>query len=321
MKKILFLGLMSVLVLSACATKKDTITLEEAKIKANDFITNNLVQPGTEISIKEVVEEAGLYKVVVNLPDGQEIDSYISMDGKKFFPQVMDIEEAEASTPSTDNGARAQQQAQLSDIVKTEKPLVEAFVMSHCPYGTQLEKGLLPVIKTLGDKADIKIKFVDYAMHGEKELDEQLRQYCIQKEQNDKYFEYLECFLADDNYERCLEETKINTRSLATCVGATDKEFKVKELFADKSTWSGGRYPQFNTSKEENLKYGVKGSPTFVVNGSTVSTGRDSASLLSSVCAGFEVQPEECLTKLSSVSPSPGFGFGTGGAATEATCN
>ncbi|PLX21679.1 hypothetical protein C0584_02065 [Candidatus Parcubacteria bacterium] len=321
MKKIIFVGLMSLLVLSACATKEKPLTLEEAKVKAAEFINNNLVQPGTEVSIKEVTEEAGLYKVVVNLPNDQEIESFITKDGKKFFPQVMDIEEVESQTVDAGNSAQAQQQQQLTDIPKNTKPVVEAFVMSHCPYGTQIEKGLLPVVETLGDKIDFKIKFVDYAMHGEKELDEQLRQYCIQEEQNDKYLAYLECFLADEDSEGCLAETKVNTRTMDACVAKTDEEFKVKELFADQSTWSGGRYPQFNTSKDDNEKYGVGGSPTFVVNGTTISTGRDSASLLATICAGFETAPSECSTQLSSASPSPGFGFGTSGAASDASCN
>jgi hypothetical protein len=321
MKKIIFLGLMSILVLSACATKEKTLTLEEAKVKANDFIANNLVQPGTEISIKEVVEDAGLYKVVVNLPDGQEIDSYITKDGKKFFPQVMDIEETKTAQAGADSTANAQQVAQAVDVPKTEKPVVEAFVMAYCPYGTQIEKGLLPAVKALSDKVDFKIKFVSYAMHGEKELDENLRQYCIQEEQNDKYLAYLECFLTDDDYKSCLVETKINTRTLDACFATVDKEFKIKELFVDKSTWSGGKYPQFNVDKVENDKYGVKGSPTFVVNGVTVSTGRDAASLLASMCSGFETQPDECSIELSSASPTAGFGFGTTGTATDASCN
>ena len=35
---------------------------------------------------------------------------------------------------------------------KKEKPEVELFVMSHCPFGTQIEKGMLPVARLLGDK-------------------------------------------------------------------------------------------------------------------------------------------------------------------------
>lgn len=321
MKKIIFLGLMSILVLSACTPKEKPLTIEEAKVKASDFITNNLVQPGTVISIKEVVEEGGLYKVVVNLPDGQEIDSYITKDGKKFFPQVLDVEETEAANANANDSASAQEQVQAVNVPKTEKPLVEAFVMTHCPYGTQIEKGLLPVIELLGDKADIEIKFVSYAMHGEVELDEQLVQYCIQEEQNDKFLSYLECFLLDSNTDRCLAETNINTRTLDVCVKATDEKYKVKELFADQTTWSGGRYPQFNIHKEDNLKYGVQGSPALVVNGVTVSSGRDSASLLNIICSGFENQPEECSTQLSSASPAPGFGAGTVQGSTDASCN
>jgi len=73
---------------------------------------------------------------------------------------------------------------------KKDVPEVELFVMSHCPYGTQMEKGILPVVELLGDKIDFKIRFVYYAMHGEKEVNEEARQYCIQKEQKDKFISY-----------------------------------------------------------------------------------------------------------------------------------
>ena len=38
----------------------------------------------------------------------------------------------------------------------------------------------------LKDKIDFELKFVYYAMHGEEEIDEQLRQHCIETEQNGK---------------------------------------------------------------------------------------------------------------------------------------
>ena len=58
-------------------------------------------------------------------------------------------------------------------------------------------------------------------------------------------------------------------------------------------------------------KYGVQGSPTLVINGEVVQTGRDSASLLQTICSAFNEQPEACQTELSATSPSPGFGTGT----------
>ena len=71
-------------------------------------------------------------------------------------------------------------------VEKRETPEVDLFVMAYCPYGTQTEKAFLPVLELLGDKIDFNLRFVYYAMHGKKELDEQLRQYCIQKEQKSK---------------------------------------------------------------------------------------------------------------------------------------
>jgi hypothetical protein len=321
MKKITYLLALSLLVVSACTlTNQNTvqaIPLEEAKTMALDFINNNLMQPGTQVSVNEIAEEGDLYRVSINIPGQTEpIDSYMTKDGKKFFPQAMDIETADA--PADD--AQASTPPPPANVVKAAKPNVELFVMSHCPYGTQIEKGFLPVAKTLGDKIDYEIKFVDYAMHGEKEIDEQLNQYCIQGEQNDKFIPYLECFLEADDGPGCLTSTGIDIRQMDTCVAKADQAFKIKENFADKTTWKSGRFPLFDIHKEDNAKYGITGSPGLVVNGAKVTSGRSPQALLTTICAGFEDQPEECNTQLDSASPSAGFGFSTGGSAAAAEC-
>ena len=56
------------------------------------------------------------------------------------------------------------------------------------------------------------------------------------------------------------------------------------------------------------------------MNGAKVQSGRDSASLLKTICAGFEEAPAECNEVLSSASPSPGFGFGTTNSAANGGC-
>lgn len=320
MKKIIVLGMLLVLVATGCSLAKkeakNELSIEDAKTKILTYINENLMQPGSAASIKEISEENGLYKMTVSLPNNQEVMAYATKDGKKFFPQAMDLdknvdEQKEESAPEPSN-----------DIVKKEKAEVELFVMSHCPYGTQIEKGILPVVAKLGDKIDFSLKFCDYAMHGEKELDEQLNQYCIQKEQEDKLTGYLQCFLADGDGEGCLKSSGIDTSKMKNCVAATEKEFKVKEKYKDQSTWVSGKYPSFDVFKDDNLKYGVKGSPTLIVNGSKASSGRDSASLLKVICSGFENPPAECNEVLSSASPAPGFGFeNAGGANTNASCN
>ncbi len=193
----------------------------------------------------------------------------------------------------------------------SKKPKVEVFVMSHCPYGTQIEKGLLPVMEKLKGKVDFEIKFCDYVMHGKKEVSEQLAQYCIQKEFSSKFIGYLKCFLDKGDSTTCIKNTGIDSKKLNTCIQKTDAAFKVTKGFADKSTWKGGRYPGFDVFKADNTKYNVRGSPTLLVNGKSVSSKRDSASLLQTICSSFTTPPKECKDTLSSAAPSPGFGFGT----------
>jgi hypothetical protein len=319
MKKIILITLAVALVTAGCIQKtaSNVMEPEAAKAKIVDFINTNLMKPGSQVSIKEFTEANGLYRVVVNTSAGDEIESYLTIDGEKFFPQVIDIAETEQQLSEQ----KSTQAGTAADVPKADLATVELFVMSHCPYGTQIEKGILPVLETLGDKVDFELKFCDYAMHPTQgEVEEQLNQYCIQKEEPNKFTSYLKCFLEAGNGAECLTKTSINRSKLNTCVTQTDNEYKVTELLEDKSTWKSGRFPQFNIYQADALKYGVTGSPGLVVNGKKISSGRDSASLLKTICAGFSEQPEECFTELSSAAPGPGFGFGSTGSDSQAGC-
>lgn len=293
---------------------KHNISESAAKQKVEDFINNNLVQSGSKVTVAEIKKEGGMFEVKVKVGEGkqqQEIVSYLSADGKKFFPSVMEIAKVEKEMAE----AKVAGEEKAVDVPKTDKPSVELFVMSYCPYGTQIEKGILPVLDTLGAKIEYKLKFVDYAMHDKKEIDENLKQYCIQKNEPTKLSPYLKCFLKDDKKAaECLRTVGVNTVKLNSCVAATDKEFEITKKYGDKSAWSNGSFPPFDVDKADNQKYGVKGSPTLVVNGVDVPSGRDSASLLKAICSGFNTQPKECEATLSSASPSPGFGEGTASA-------
>jgi hypothetical protein len=117
-----------------------------------------------------------------------------------------------------------------------------------------------------------------------------------------------------------VKEAKINTSKLNSCVSATDKEFNITKNFNDKSIWAGGSFPPFDVYKADNEKYGVQGSPTLVVNGEQIQSGRDSAGLLAAICSGFTNAPEECKKQLSSEAPSAGFGFEGSGGSAAASC-
>ena len=299
---------------------KGTLKPEAARVKVENFVNAYLMQNGSKATVSDVTESYGLYKMKINIGTGQSVDSYVSHDGNLFFPQALDIaktiaDAAGTSTPTTANQA----DATPTNLPKTDKPVVELFVMSYCPYGTQIEKGMLPVVKALGSKIDFQLKFVNYAMHGDKELKENLVQYCIQKEQPTKFDAYLTCFLKASDSASCLTSASVDTAKNDACITKTDNEFSVT---ADAKNNIGyqGTYPAFNVEKGDNTKYNVGGSPTLIINGTEATSARDSASLLKTICSAFNNEPAECKTALSSASPAAGFGEGTATGGTAAGC-
>lgn len=293
--------------------------MEIVKEKILSYINNNLLSNQNNVaSIKSMTEIDNLYKYVIDLGTDQEITSYSTRDGSLFFAQAINIDEELKNPKEVDTKKTT---SDVSDVEKSTKPIVELFVMSHCPYGTQMEKAMLPVAKLLDDKIDFEIKFVNYAMHGEKEVEEQLRQYCIQKEQNEKYISYLECFLKDGESETCLTSEEIDEGMLGTCFLDSDAEYGIYDSLNDKSTWTSGRFPSFAIYEEDCSEYDIAGSPNLVINGTKVSVMRSQSAILDTICSTFIEQPEECNTRLLDTSESPGFGYtNENPTATDATC-
>lgn len=276
------------------------INEKQAGEKAVEYIESNF---GITASIIETGKENGLYYIDLSI-EGQTFKMFMSKDGELLFPQVFVLAETEEPTETT--------APVTSSVPKSDKPVVELFVMSHCPYGTQAEKGVLPVVEALGDKIDFNLRFVYYAMHGETEVYEQTTQYCIQKDQNGKLIDYLSCFLGEGKSDDCLTSTGIDIAKLNACVESAKEEFNIDANLEDESTWLSGRFPLFEIDMDLNQMYGIQGSPTLVINGVQASSARDSQSLLNVICDAFNTAPEECNTKLSTTAPSAGFGYGTG---------
>ena len=289
--------------------QKVDIGPDAIKAKVEKFLSENV--PATaKIGIKDITKDGDMYKITVTV-DKQEIPVFVTRDGKKLIQAqgVIDLDQA----PAADAGAQNQAPEKTEAEQKTDVPTVDLFVMSYCPYGLQMEKGLLPAIEALGNKIKFNLKFVSYTLHGPKEVAENVNQYCIQKTQPTKLDNYLKCFWKDSKgaSDFCMKSTGINTAQVASCVTDTNKQFNPTEK-------------AFDIDKEENVKFGVQGSPTLVVNGTTISSGRDSASVLKAICTGFTNQPKECSTKLSSTSPTAGFddqaAAAAGGTAPAASC-
>jgi hypothetical protein len=202
-------------------------------------------------------------------------------------------------------------------------PTANAFIMSYCPYGLQFLKAYIPVIELLGKDANLMVNFVDYAMHGEKEIIENNRMYCIQYHQNDKFTAYLRCFVQSGDAAACIESADIDSKKLESCMEDLDSEYGITALFNDQSTWSGGSYPQYPVEAELNNLYGVGGSPTFVLEGTPVSVNRSPEAIKQAVCSVFASAPAACNTVLSSTAEQPSFGAmgsGTASSGSDVQC-
>ncbi len=262
------------------------VSADEAGKRTVKFINDNLLQAGTTAEFKSAAEKNGLYAVNLTIND-QEIQIFISKDAKLLFAQFpidMNAPIPKAETPAATTP---------TEVPKTDKPVVELFVMTHCPYGTQAEKGIIPVIAALKDKADIKIRFVHYFMHGDKEETETYNQVCIRDEQSNKFIPYLSCFLNASDSARCINEVGIDKTNLGDCVAN-----RAKDIYN-------------NVDSGLSQKYGVQGSPTLVINGVEADFyPRSPSNALKVTCAGFTTSPNECSAQLSAENPSPGFGYG-----------
>ncbi len=299
--------------------KQSTLTADEAGQKAVDWISNFFEAKGQNVSIKLVNAtdtKEGVYQIGVEISGKQgevEQSYYVTKDGELLFPQGIPIGEVSKRPKQGEQQQQNQGQEQKLEIPKTDKPDVKLFIMAYCPYGLQAEKAYLPVYKLLKDNADITVNFVRYAMHEKKELDENLRQYCIQLEQTEKFYDYASCFTGGDgNYTKCLLEAKVDKVKLNSCMARIDEEYNVTGMYNDKSTWIRGKFPMFNVEADLNKKYGVKGSPTFVINSKVVKVGRSPEAIKEAICSAFNNPPKECDQKLSADATSPGFGGGVG---------
>jgi protein-disulfide isomerase len=286
------------------------LTANKAGEVAITFINENLLSGGMKAELLEIESNkaSGSYKIKISI-DGQEYTSYIAKDGSILYPEGYLIEEIS----ELDGGAQS-----ASEAPKTEKPDVKLFVMSYCPYGLQSQKALLPAYDLLKDKADIGVYFVDYIMHDKIEADENLVQYCIQEEQEDKFSDYLGCFVKEEGKgSACLTSAGVNTASLNSCVIKTDSEFSITETFNS----STAQFPPFNLHADLNDQYGVQGSPTLIINDTEITgVARTPEAYKKAICDAFIDAPEECSTELSDEAPSAGFGVGTG-SSSDASCN
>jgi hypothetical protein len=257
------------------------------------YVNQYVVQPGTAASVISVSEDRGLYGIRIRY-QSQQMTLYTTEDCSLLFTGYYDLNAPAGNAAGTSP----------APPVKSDRPRVDLYVMAFCPYGTQAETVMKPVVDLLGARTDIRLRFITTvsggtadtvnSMHGPAEAQEDLRQACIQKNAPEKLWDYVGRFDAvcypaspsQDAQRACWMNASaaagIDTTRIGTCASGAEG---IALLKADESDAN---------------RNGATGSPTLIINGVTYRGARTPEAYKQAICNSFTTAPAECNTTLSS---------------------
>lgn len=215
------------------------------------------------------------------------------------------LDEATGATYFVSEEARKAYYDAIGVVKGDNKPQIDFFVMSYCPYGNQAEEGIEPVYQLLKDKAIFNPRYVIYenygdggpnycldngklcSMHGIQELNQNVRELCVNKYMGiAKWFEFAlamndKCTSqnADTCWEAVATDLKLDVTKIKTC----QKDEAVALLTAEKTLGD---------------KLKVSGSPTVFVEGDSYTGGRTAEAYKTALCDKFDTKPSECSQTL-----------------------
>lgn len=263
---------------------QDATQKEEAKKKLTDFISAN---GGGKVEVTDMTEESGLYKVAFKV-DGKAYTAYLTKDGKTFFPQSVSTE-PKKETASVNDAPE--------EITKSDKPTVDLYVMSFCPFGNKAEDTLKPVYNLLKNKVSFNFHYIVstsgaeiQSLHGPKEVAQDEREMCVLKNDGaDKWMDFVtyvntNCGSDGACWEAGAKQLGLNSAAINSCVTSQGLDLMKAEEKA---------------SKDAN----ADGSPTMIINGTTtkaVYKYGNSEEYKKVICSAFNEAPSECSQTLSS---------------------
>jgi hypothetical protein len=152
---------------------------------------------------------------------------------------------------------------------------------------------MMPVAELLKNSINIEPHYIvsktgnEYqSLHGEQELNQDVRELCVYKYQPEKFWAFLKQVNQDctaENADTCWKgaasKVGININQISNC----EKNEKNALLDAEIALTE---------------KYGVGGSPTLLINETTYQGGRSEEAYKQAICGAFNQAPQECNTVL-----------------------
>ena len=208
----------------------------------------------------------------------QEVDDKLILRvGAKFDPTK---EICDNKTDDTGNGKIDCDDDDCKEelICRTEiKKKLDVFVMSQCPYGTMALDAMEEILEMFKeDKIDFNINFIAtetepgkfQALHGQPEVDENIRELCAIKHYPKNYMDYILC-----------RNKNIRSAEWKECAKGAIKPDVMEKCF------TGGEGVKLHS---ENIKIanamGIGGSPTWIINNKHKASGVSAADIQRNLC-------------------------------------
>jgi glutaredoxin len=272
-----------------------SVPIQPCAEKVIGYANENLVQPGTSVTFKSVTENRGMYEIH-GIYQSQDVTIYTTKDCTMLFTNGINM--------SDSVGTASQKPTPTPTPVKTARPSVDLYVMAFCPYGTQAESAMKPVVDLLGSKADIQVRYITtvsgstvdsvQSLHGSSEAQEDLRQICIQEKYPLKFWDYLDTFNA-----RCYPVSQ-NLTSLNACWRNTSASLGFDTSAIETCATGSDGLGMLKADETAANQNGAIASPTLLINGVKYSGARTPETYKQAICNSFDTAPAECGTTLTS---------------------
>jgi len=165
------------------------------------------------------------------------------------------------------------------------KVALDFYVMSQCPYGTQVEDTIAPVLDALGSSVDFSLNFIAReasggfsSLHGQNEVSGDIVQLCAAKYSPDRYMGMIVCQNKDaksipGNWEGCANDNGIDVEKVRACYEGQEGKALLSASIGKANA------------------IGASASPTIQINGMPYKGARDSLSFKRALCADLAGNP------------------------------
>ncbi|MEN6610695.1 MAG: thioredoxin domain-containing protein [Methanoregulaceae archaeon] len=283
--------LILILGLGMMPVSTSAISPEVCAAKIVSYTNENLVQSGSSVSLISARDYRGIYEIRVKY-NSKVVTVYSTRDCGLLFTDAINL------------SASLTQTTTRQTLVQSDRPVVDLYVMAYCPYGTQAEEVMEPVVALLGKNADFHVRYITsvsgndlssvQSLHGSSEVNEDAFQICVEKTNASALWPYIHAFNT-----KCYA-TATSSAGLAECRKGLLPSLGLNNTSIEKCMAGSDAIEVLKSDETREGLLGVTGSPTLIINNVTYVGSRTPEAYKQAICNSFTTKPDECNTALSS---------------------